>query len=117
VYRLKAGFDLRQPFSVQIDPATHQIRATMPHAKILSVEQVGDITYHGEDAALNRVTDDDRNQILASLNAAAHEAAEKSSLKTDAEKQVSQRLQELLNHNGQPLQIQWNTDTDIPVSP
>src|ERR1700729_2680024 len=34
-YRLKAGFDLRKPFSVQIDPVTHQLHATMPHAEIL----------------------------------------------------------------------------------
>src|SRR5476649_1404637 len=36
-YRIKAGFDLREPFSVTIDPATHALHASMPHAKILSV--------------------------------------------------------------------------------
>src|SRR5271154_3361848 len=56
-YRLKAGFDLSEPFSVEIDPATHAIRASMPHAKILSVEQVGELAYRGEDAILNRITD------------------------------------------------------------
>jgi len=42
VYRIKAGFDLREPFSVEIDPKTHEIHARLPPAKILSVEQVGD---------------------------------------------------------------------------
>jgi hypothetical protein len=107
-YRLKAGFDLREPFSVAIDPATHALHAVMPHARILSVEQIGDLVYHGEDAALNRITDDDRTQILNNLNDAAHEAAEKSSLKADAEKQVAQRLNEIMSHNGQSLQIEWN---------
>src|SRR5476651_1461745 len=51
-YRIKAGFDLHEPFSVEIDPVTHALRAAMPHAKILSVEQVGDLIYHGEDAML-----------------------------------------------------------------
>ena len=113
-YRIKAGFDLRKPFSVEIDPVTHALRAAMPHATILSVEQVGDLTYHGEDAMLNRVTDDERAQILNSLNAAAHDAAEKSTLKTEAEQQVVQRLNEIMSHNDQSLQIEWNDAGTVP---
>jgi hypothetical protein len=107
-YRIKAGFDLSEAFSVTIDPATHAVRASMPHAKILSVEQVGDILYHGEDATLNRVTDKDRTEILSSLNAAAHRAAENSGLTLDAEKQVGQRLNELMTHNGESMEIEWS---------
>lgn len=106
-YRLKAGFDLREPFSVEIDPVTHQIRAAMPHAKILSLEQLGTLTYHGEDALLNQITDEERTKILDDLNKAARQAAEESSLKADAEKQVTQRLEDLFRHNGQTIQIEW----------
>ena len=113
-YRLKAGFDLRKPFSVEIDPVTHALHAVMPHAKILSVEQVGDLIYHGEDATLNRITDEERTQILSNLNAAAHDAAEKSSLKMEAEQQVTQRLNEIMNHNGQSLEVEWNDGATIP---
>ena len=114
VYRIKAGFDLREPFSVEIDPVTHALRAAMPHAKILSVEQVGDLTCHGEDSLLNRVTDAERAQILGNLNAAAHDAAEKSTLKMEAEQQVAQRLKEIMSHNGQSLQIEWNDAGTVP---
>jgi hypothetical protein len=114
IYRLKAGFDLREPFSVEIDPTTHALHAAMPHAKILSVEQVGDLIYHGEDATLNRVTDDERTQILSSLNATAHDAAEKSTLKTEAEQHVAERLEEIMNHNGQSLQIEWTDASTVP---
>jgi len=106
-YRLKAGFNLEEPFSVEIDPSTHQVHATMPHAKILSVEQIGDLTYHGEDALLNRITDDERTTILNNLDSAARKAAEDSSLKEDAEKQITQRLETLIQHNGQSFQIEW----------
>ena len=106
-YRLKAGFDLSEPFSVEIDPATHALQATMPHAKILLVEEIDSPVYHGEDALLNRITDDERTQIMSNLNAAAHDAAEHSTLKTDAEQEVAQRLKDLMNHNGQTLQIEW----------
>ena len=115
-YRLKAGFDLSQPFSVTIDPATHAVHAALPHAKILSVEQVGDIIYHGEDATLNRVTDSDRTEILSSLHQAALKAAEDSNLKPDAEKEVTQRLTELIQHNGQNLQIEWSEGKNLPLS-
>jgi hypothetical protein len=115
VYRLKAGFDLREPFIVEIDPATHRIKAKMPHAKILSVEPVGNLTYHGDDSLLNWITDDERSKIMSNLNTAARDAAEKSSLKSDAEAQVSQRLQELIQHNGQPMNIEWtNTSSLLP---
>jgi hypothetical protein len=117
-YRMKAGFDLSQPFSVTIDPATHELHASMPHAKILSVEQIGEITYHGEDATLNRVSDSDRTEILASLHQAALKAAEDSNLKLDAEKQVTQRLTELIRHNGQNLQIEWSDGKNVlPARP
>jgi hypothetical protein len=106
-YRIKAGFDLSEPFSVEIDPATHDVRAAMPHAKILSVEQVGDLTLDGEDAMLNRVTDAERQQIVNSLNAAARDIAEKSTLKSDAEEQIAQRLKDLIRHNDQPMEIKW----------
>ena len=87
----------------------------MPHAKILSVEQVGEITYHGEDATLNRVTDSDRTEILSNMHIAALKAAEDSGLKLDAEKQVMQRLTDLMQHNGQNLQIEWSDGKNLPA--
>jgi hypothetical protein len=113
-YRIKAGFDLSEPFSVTIDPVTHALHAVMPHAKILSVEQIGDLSCHGEDGTLNHVTDEERTQILNGLKGAAHDAAEKSSLKADAEKQVTERLQEIMNHNGQVIHIEWKKERSIP---
>ena len=106
-YRLKAGFDLRQPFSVMIDPATHEVKATLPPAKILSVEQVGDLAYHGEDSLLNRLTDAERAKFVNDLYQMARKAAEDSSLKHDASEQVSQRLGQLLSHNGQKFELIW----------
>jgi hypothetical protein len=107
VYRIKAGFDLHEPFSVSLESGSNGVHASMPPAKILSVEQIGDLTFHGEDGTLNKVTDDERAQILNNLNAAAHDEAEKSGLKEDAQKQVSQRLQEIFQHNGQRVDIEW----------
>jgi hypothetical protein len=113
-YRLKAGFDLREPFSVVIDPSTHRVKATLPAAKILSVEQIGDLTYHGEDSVLNRLTDAERAQVVNDLNKTARQAAEDSTLKQDATNQVSQRLEQLLAHNGEKLELNWSVNPETP---
>jgi hypothetical protein len=110
-FRIKAGFDLHQPFKVEVDPVTHQVKAHLPHAQILSVEQVGDLSFKGEDSTLNRITDDERTKLLNDLNAAAHHQADASSLKSDAEQQVDQRLLEIFKQNGETLQTDWTTST------
>jgi hypothetical protein len=111
VYRIKAGFDLREPFSVEIDPKTHAIHAKLPPAKILSVEQVGDLSLQGEDGWLDRVSDADRMQILDSLRKAARSQAEISGLKEDAQKQAQDRLEEILRHNGENVELEWTNST------
>lgn len=110
-FRLKAGFDLHEPFSVSIDPRTHTVNAVMPPAKILSVEPIGNIALHAEDALLNRVSTDDHQAIDNQLKDAARDAAEKSGLQAEAQQQVAQRLTELLARNGQTLHIDWKKET------
>lgn len=116
VYRVKAGYDLRQPFSVAIDPVTRKITAHMPPAKILSVEQIGDLTYQGEDSVLNRLSDAERTHAVNDLAAMARKAAEESSLRHDADAQVQTRLQQLLAHNGETVEIQWSASQDTQGS-
>lgn len=101
VYRLKAGYDLREPFRVEIDSATHRITAQLPPAKILSVERIGDLTLQDHDAWLNRITPEERQKVLNELDKTAHQTAEHSGLIEDAEHQVVARLQELAALNGQ----------------
>jgi hypothetical protein len=111
-FRLKAGYDLHAPFSVKIDPATHRVEATLPPAKILDVEQVGDLTFKGEDSVLNRLSDDERAKAVNDLSQMARQTAETSSLRHDADIQVRQRLEQLLAQNGQKIEIQWSPAQD-----
>jgi hypothetical protein len=111
-YRIKAGYDLREPFSVAIDPGTHDVAVTMPPARILSVEQVGDLSFQGEDSLLDRLSDDERAKAVNGLAAMARNAAESSTLKGDADAQVRQRLEQLLAHNGKKVEIQWSVARD-----
>ncbi len=114
-YRIKAGYDLREPFSVAIDPATHRVTATLPPARILSVEQVGDLSFQGEDSLLNRLSDEERTKAVNDLAALAKKAADASSLPHDADEQVRTRLDQLLAHNGETVEVQWATARPNPA--
>jgi hypothetical protein len=64
---------------------------------------------------LNRITDEERSKLMSNLTTAARAAAEASTLKSDAEAQVKQRLQQLIQHNGQPINIEWtNSQRHVP---
>ena len=107
VYRVKAGFDLRQPYRVAIDPATHAVIAQMPPATILSVEAIGPLTVNGQSALLNQITDAERNDLLEQLQKTARAQATASGLVKEAENQVQARLTQLLAKNGTSLEIEW----------
>lgn len=105
VYRIKAGYDLHEPFRVSIDSSSNRITAELPPAKILSVERIGDLTLADQDAILNRISESDRIKVLNELDSAARDAATKSTLIADAEHQAVARLQELAAKNGQTFSI------------
>lgn len=105
-YRLKAGYDLKDPFLVQIDSTTGRITAQLPRARLLSVERIGPLTLQDEDSLLNRITPQEREKVLNELDAAAHQMGQQSGLIDDAEKQAIARLEELAMRNGQKLFLQ-----------
>jgi len=58
-YTVKAGFDLRERFTVQIDERTHRVRADFPASKILSVEQNSYKVVNDDSGYWNRLTQKD----------------------------------------------------------
>lgn len=104
-YRIKAGYDLKQPFRVDIDSRTGRITAQLPPAKILSVERIGELSLQDRDDWLNRITPDERQKVINELDALARTGAENSGLVADAEKQAETRLTELAAENGQKIII------------
>ncbi|PAW77634.1 MAG: hypothetical protein B9S32_10155 [Verrucomicrobia bacterium Tous-C9LFEB] len=102
-YRMKAGYNLKEPFLVQIDSTSGRITAQLPPARLLSVERIGPLTLQDEDSLLNRITPQEREKVLNELDAAARHMAQQSGLIEDAEKQAVSRLEELAMRNGQKL--------------
>jgi hypothetical protein len=105
VYRLKAGFDLTQPFVVQLDPTTGKITASLPAAKILSIEAVGAPELKEERDLLTSITPEERQAVLRGLDEAARATAAQSGLTREADVQARQRLEEIFARNGQKVTI------------
>jgi hypothetical protein len=117
VYRAKAGFNLKEPFRLQVNSQTGEISADLPPARILSLERVGDLTYRDDDTWLNRLTPEERTTLLNQVDAYARQQAEQSGLGAEAEAQVQQRLQELLEKNGRKVEFRWSRPNSALPNP
>ncbi len=89
-YLVKAGFDLRKKFTVNIQP--NEIVIDLPHAQILSVEQEQVEVQTLENGLWNRISPDDVQSQLAALPAQARDKA--AALPAEAEQTFTRQLLE-----------------------
>ncbi len=89
-YLVKAGFDLRKEFTVNIQP--EEIVIELPHAQILSVEQEQVEVQTLENGLWNRISPDDVQEQLAALPAQAR--AKAADLPAAAEQAFTRQLLE-----------------------
>ncbi len=95
---VKAGFDLRKKFSVNLKP--DEIVIDLPHAQILSVEQQQVDVQTLENGLWNRISPDDIQGQLAILPQLAREKA--AGLPAEAEQAFTRQLREKF-HPPQPV--------------
>jgi len=101
----KAGFDLRQDFSVDIRPDSIVVR--MPHAQILGVEQENVEVLEYENGYWNRISAADVQSELDALPQIARRKAIESGLTSEAEASLQNQLQERV-HISQPLHVTFS---------
>ena len=97
-YLVKAGFDLRKKFTVNVQP--NEILIELPHAQILSVEQQQVEVLAFENGLWNRISPDDIQAQMAVLPQLARERA--AALPAEAEQTFTRELQEKF-HPPQPV--------------
>ena len=97
-YLVKAGFDLRKKFTVNIRP--NEILIELPHAQILSVEQQQVEVLTFENGLWNRISPDDIQAELAVLPQLAR--ARGAAFSAEAEQAFTHELQEKF-HPPQPV--------------
>jgi hypothetical protein len=89
-FAVKAGFDLRKKFSVEVTP--REVILEMPHAQILSVEQEKVDVLAFENGFWNRISPNDIEHELALLPVLARERS--TDLPTEAERVFTRQLME-----------------------
>jgi hypothetical protein len=90
-FNAKAGFDLRQNFSIDIQP--EEILIQLPHAQILGVEQEKLDVLAFEHGFWNRISSDDVQNELSILPELAREKAAEANLPTDAEQVLQKQIE------------------------
>jgi len=100
---IRAGFDLAQPFVIEVDPGTGALRVTLPPTEILSAE-LGDVRFvHEEDGWWNRLTPADREAAIRELRLRVGVRARESDLLAKARASAEKRLTDLLASSGRTV--------------
>jgi hypothetical protein len=96
-YRVKAGYDLRQPFQVNIDDNQPQtVRVSLPRAKILSVELERLEVLTAENGLWNKVQPDEFETEVNGLQLDARRRAMNEGFAAEAEKMLTSQLEQKL---------------------
>ena len=106
LYKIKAGYDLRKPFDVRVDAGTSPVKvvASVPKAKILSVEQQKVDILTMENGAWNRVDATDLTNEINELTLDARDKAWRGGIIDKAQKSLADQLKEKLG-TGYVLEI------------
>jgi hypothetical protein len=108
----KAGFDLNRKFIIDINEDKAVV--TLPHPRLLSLEAKDDIVFKDENGVWNWVDADDRSKAINAFTSSAREYAASADFVQDAEKQLVDKLTQILQAHGKSVEIRYD---DIPALP
>ena len=96
-FTAKAGFDLKEPFRINIDPRTGYISAEMPPPKLLSMGMSDVRVLQDEDGLWNKLTAEDRQTAFRALEDKARKKISTSKLLPEARLQAEKQIRELID--------------------
>jgi hypothetical protein len=98
-YVAKAGYDLSQPFSIDIAEDGTSIRAQMPPARIHSMEQIDMKIIKDENGLWNKIKPAEREKAINALMRDARKTLEQSDILEEADKAFMTQLEETVRRN------------------
>jgi hypothetical protein len=104
-FTAKAGFDLHEPFMIDIRRSPLRVVARMPAPKLLSVQMDSFLVVQDEDGWWNRITEEDRTQAVRTLQARARTQAEVSGILLEARRSAEDRIREVVQRNGDVVEF------------
>jgi hypothetical protein len=105
----KAGFDLREPFHVNIERNPLRVEASVPPPKLLSLQMDTYKIVKDESGWWNRISDEDREAAVQTLQDVARSKAISSGILDEARTTIEMRIREIVEHNGASVQFSYDT--------
>ena len=106
VYTVKAGFNLRQPFAVDIQKNPLRVIASLPPPRLLSLQMDRYDIRRDESGWWNRISNEDREEAVEELSGTAHSRAEASGILEEAQATAEMRIREIVERNGSTVEFQ-----------
>lgn len=99
-FTAKAGFDLREPFTIEVERNPLRVVATMPPPRLLSLELDSYRVLRDESGWWNRIADADREAAVRDLVELARTRAVASGILEEARATAELRIREIVERNG-----------------
>lgn len=115
-FRVRAGFDLDDGFSIAIDSTNRHIVATLPRPVILSVHKRSFSENKGRDSLWNRVSAQEYESALNQVEFAALRNARNSGLEEEARKYLEERVRRTAEVMGMTVELRY-PDRDADTRP
>jgi hypothetical protein len=99
-FAAKAGFNLREPFTIRIRQDSRDVTASLPKPRLLSLEMTGYKVLEDDNGWWNAISSSDRESAVMRLTETARKQALSSGLLADAQRTATARITEILERNG-----------------
>ncbi|HEU4679689.1 MAG TPA: DUF4230 domain-containing protein, partial [Terrimicrobiaceae bacterium] len=104
-FAAKAGFDLTEPFRINIDPRSGSISAELPPPKLLSLGMSDVRVLRDEDGLWNKLTAEDRQEAFRALEDKARQRFAESRFLAEAGMEAEKQVRALLDKTRSTSQI------------
>ena len=104
-FTAKAGFDLKEPFTIEIEKNPLRVVASLPGPKILSITMDSYRIAADESGWWNRISTADREAGVEHLQSTAREQAESSGILEEARRSAEQRIRDIIQKNGSTVEF------------
>jgi hypothetical protein len=110
-FEAKAGFDLHQKFSINIQH--NKAVVTLPKPRLLSIEPQGDVKFTDESGVWNWVDQADRSKAINAFTRDARRYAQEAKFVEQAKKEMETKLREILLLHDKQVEIRYSDETRI----
>ena len=111
-FQAKAGFDLSNKFSLEINDDVAVV--TLPGPKLLSLESMDDVTFEDENGFINWVNMDDRSKAVNAFTSDAKRYAQEAAFVARAQEEMEKKMTEILRLHGKRAEIRYTEIERIP---